>query len=84
MCEFCKDMRNTDDVAPTDLRATKIGEIAGKEMYVVLGKNCYKHGNTGRYQIFTEFRIEGEDTDVVASFNINYCPMCGRKLTETE
>ena len=80
MCDFCKDMRNSDDVLPTELSISRVGEMMGREMYVVLGKNCYEHGKTGRYQIFTEFRIEGEDLDAVASINIRYCPMCGRKL----
>ena len=80
MCEYCKDMCNSDDVLPLELSSCGIGDIMGRGMSVVLGMNCYKHGETGRYQIFSDFRVDGSDLDAVASINIHYCPFCGRKL----
>lgn len=82
MCEYCKDMKNNDDVLPLELNSCGIGEIMGREMSVVLGMNCYKHGKTGRYQIFSDFRVSGADLDAVVSINIHYCPFCGRKLNK--
>lgn len=82
MCEYCKNMQNSDNVDPMILNNVCIGEIMGRKISVLLGMNCYKHGEYGRYQIYSELDVQSAYLDAVTSINIHYCPMCGRKLTE--
>lgn len=82
MCEFCKDMRNSDDVESVFLSRSYIGNIMGNNMSVIMGIDCYEHGNTGKFKLYAMFDVEHADIDAETSIDIQYCPMCGRKLAE--
>lgn len=80
MCNYCKYLRNSDDSEIVRLSETNIGKLKGRGMNLILGMIAYEHGDTGKYNLFAEFDVDGADLDAETSVEIHFCPMCGRKL----
>lgn len=80
MCEYCKNLRNSDDVDSVMLDSDTIGEIMGRKISLAMWINCYEYGESGIYKISAMLDAEKTDIDAVVSTQIYFCPMCGRKL----
>lgn len=78
MCKFCKDFKNKDEDIFVTLKDSDIDfGLLGKGK-IVLEMNQFD----GRRGMSALIDLPQTDDTEGASIEINYCPMCGRKLGE--
>lgn len=82
MCDYCKNMKNSDNEEPVILGRLCVGEILGNEMTMLMEMDCYEHEETGDYEIHATLECNSFVFDAVVGFLINYCPIYGRKLVD--
>lgn len=70
MCEFCE---NREEIITLGQREVELGEIISDTLILALEMD--RCGNTITASV-------GSDKYVSVAQKINYCPICGRKLSE--
>lgn len=81
MCKYCKNLKNSDDVESVNLASVDFGQIFGHQISLSMDLDCYECGECGSYEISSYFSLP-VPKNRIASIRINYCPICGRKLSE--